>query len=264
MKSFKIAQCQIEPSFDVDDSVQHAIDMIRRAAENGAQVVTLPEIFYFPYDLTKIKKIVGKENEYLNLLVEEAKRSKVFLSTGSMAVARGGSLFNMSHLIGPDGTILGEYSKCHLYDANINGVDIRESAVFTAGNSISTIKTDLCVFGIMICYDIRFPELARLYALAGVELLFVPSVFNTVTGAAHWHTMMKARAIENQIFIAATSQARNPVSHYAAYGHSLVVSPWGDVVCEAQESEQIIYYTVSPEIMQKSRARLPLLSHRRK
>jgi omega-amidase len=166
-------------------------------------------------------------------------------------------------LISPEGSILGEYSKCHLYDAKPGNVDIWESAVFTAGNSIAVVKTDLGVLGIMICYDIRFPEMARLYALAGVELLFVPSVFNSVTGAAHWHTMMKARAIENQIFIAAASQARNQASPYAAYGHSLVVTPWGDIACEAQENEQIIYYTLEPEILEESRNRLPLLSHRR-
>lgn len=263
MKSFKIALCQILPSFDVNGSVRHAIDMIRQAADNGAQVIALPEIFYYPYDLNKIKQIVGKEDIYLNLLTEEAKKNRVYLSTGSMAVARGNSIFNMSHMIDPEGVIVGEYSKCHLYDASPGGIDIRESAVFTAGNSISVVDTDLGSLGSMICYDIRFPEMARLYALAGVELLFVPSVFNTVTGAAHWHTMMKARAIENQIFIAATSQARNPASPYAAYGHSLVVTPWGDIVCEAEENEQIIYYTFEPEIMEKSRTRLPLLSHRR-
>jgi predicted amidohydrolase len=239
------------------------MEMIRQAAGNGAQVIALPEIFYYPYDLNKIKQIVGKEDLYLDLLTGEAKKNNVYLSTGSMAVACGESIFNMSHMIGPEGCVLGEYSKSHLYDANPGGTEIRESAVFTPGNSILVVKTDLGVMGIMICYDIRFPELARLYALAGVEILFVPSVFNAVTGAAHWHTMMKARAIENQIFIAATSQARNSSSPYTAYGHSLVVTPWGDIACEAGENEQIIYYTLEPEIMEKSRNRLPLLSHRR-
>jgi len=263
MKNIKIALCQIKPASDTDNTVEHALEMIQTSAENGADIVTFPEMFYYPYDLSKIRNIVGKENEYLQMLASAAQKHGVYLSTGSMAFSDGEKLYNRSHLIAPDGKILGEYSKCHLFEAKISGVAISESGVFTRGNSLAVIDTPLCKIGIMICFDIRFPEMARLYALDGVELLLVPSVFNNVTGAAHWHTMLRGRAIENQFFVAAASQARNPDSSYCAYGHSMVVGPWGEIIGEALEGEEIVYCTIDKSLIEESKNKLQLLNHRR-
>jgi len=263
MGSCKAALCQIEPAFDVDATVKHALGMIREAAGNGAEIVALPEMFYYPYSLDKIRSIVGKEDEFLGKLAEIAKEFKLYLSTGSMAFMRDNRLYNMSHLIGPDGVVLGEYTKCHLYDAHLNGTDICESSLFTPGNMLTVIDTPLCTIGIMICYDIRFPEFSRLYALENVDLLLVPSVFNTITGSAHWHTVMCGRAIENQFFIAATSQARKLTSSYKAYGHSMVVGPWGEICGEAGEAEQIVYADIDLSLIENAKKKLPLLSHRR-
>jgi omega-amidase len=263
MKSFKIGICQIQPKFNINDTVQHALEMIWRAAESGSSLVVLPEMFYYPYDLKKIKSIVGKEDEVLSLLMSAAKKFNVFLSTGSMAFMRNDQLYNMSHLLGPDGTVLGEYSKCHLYDVNLKNFSVSESSVFSPGNSISVINTELGVFGILICYDIRFPEFASLYAASGAEILLVPSVFNKQTGSAHWHIMMRARAIENQCFLIATSQAAHPDASYSAYGHSLAVSPWGDILTEATDNEEIVYCTIDPIVLEETRRRLPLLTHKR-
>lgn len=264
MEKIKVALCQIQPDFDIDKSFERAKEMISEAATNGAKLISLPEIFYYPYDLNKINQISGKEDFFLSSLIEKAKNLEVYLCTGSMVVKREKRLYNMSHLIGPDGTILGKYCKCHLYDADLDGKAIRESDVFSAGDNITVVKTPIGTIGMMICYDIRFPEMARLYAEAGVEILLVPSVFNSITGKAHWHVMMKARAIENQIYLIAVSQAKNPESSYSAYGHSLVATPWGDIICEASEEEEIKYCILDPEILKLSRNRLPLLSHRRK
>lgn len=264
MEKIKVALCQIQPDFDVDRSFERAREMISEAALNGAKLISLPEIFYYPYDLNKIKQISGKEDLFLSALIEKAKNLEVYLCTGSMAVKRENRLYNMSHLIGPDGTILGNYCKCHLYDVDLEGKAIRESAVFSAGDNITVVKTQIGTIGMMICYDIRFPEMARLYAEAGAEILLVPSVFNSITGKAHWHVMMKARAIENQCFLIAVSQAKNPESSYSTYGHSLVATPWGDIICEANEGEEIVYCILDPEIMENSKNRLPLLAHRRK
>ncbi len=260
---FKAALCQIEPSFDTDQSMNHASEMINEAAESGAKLICLPEMFYHPYSLDKIKSIQGKENHYLETFIRIARQKEICISTGSMVVERNGMLYNMSHLITPDGSIAGEYSKCHLYDARLAGLEVSESTVFTKGNGITIINTQFGKIGIMICYDIRFPEFSRLYALKGVDILLVPSVFNIITGSAHWETMVRSRAIENQFFVLATSQGRIPSTPYAAYGHSMACDPWGKILCEAQDREAIVYADIDLSCIEQTRKKLSFLSHRR-
>lgn len=260
---FKAALCQIEPSFDTNQSMDHAEEMIATAITADAKMICLPEMFYYPYSLDKIKEIHGKEHLYLERFTQIARQNEICISTGSMAVERNGKLYNMSHFITPDGSIAGEYSKCHLYDARLVALQVSESLVFTKGEGITVVDSPLGKIGIMICYDIRFPEFARLYALEGIDILLIPSVFNAITGSAHWSTMVRSRAIENQFFVLATSQARIPSAPYAAYGHSMVCDPWGEVLCEAQEREQIVYADIDLSCREQTKNRLPLLSHRR-
>ncbi len=260
---FKAALCQIVPSFDTDQSMIHASEMITEAAESGAKLICLPEMFYHPYSLDKIKGIHGKENCYLETFTRIARQKEICINTGSMVVERNGMLYNMSHLITPDGFIAGEYSKCHLYDARIAGLQVSESTVFTKGHGITIVNTQFGKIGIMICYDIRFPEFSRLYALEGVDILLIPSVFNVITGSAHWTTMVRSRAIENQFFVLATSQGRIPSTSYAAYGHSMACDPWGEILCEAQEREEIVYAEIDLSCIEQTRNKLPFLSHRR-
>jgi omega-amidase len=176
---------------------------------------------------------------------------------------RGNNIYNSSYLINPQGEIILQYDKCHLFDVDLKRVCVKESAVFTAGNELSVVQTELGTIGILICYDIRFPELARRLTLVGAEMLLVPAAFNTVTGPAHWHITFRARAVENQVFIAAASPARNKSTKYHAYGHSLVVNPWGQVIVEAGKKQEIIYARIKPGILNKTRKRLPLLKQRR-
>jgi len=260
---FKAALCQIEPSFDTDQSMNHAEEMIMTAMASGAKLICFPEMFYHPYSLDKVKNIHGKENLYLERFTGIARQNKICISTGSMVVERSGKLYNMSHFITSDGCIAGEYSKCHLYDAKLAGLEVSESSVFTKGHGITIVNTQFGRIGIMICYDIRFPEFSRLYALEGVDILLIPSVFNVVTGSAHWSTMVRSRAIENQFFVLATSQGRIPTASYTAYGHSMACDPWGEILCEAQEREQIVYADIDMSSSEKIKSKLPLLSHRR-
>jgi predicted amidohydrolase len=260
---FKAALCQIEPSFDTDRSMDHAEEMIATALVSGAKLICFPEMFYHPYSLDKVKNIHGKEHLYLERFARIARQNEICISTGSMVVERDGMLYNMSHLITPDGCIAGEYSKCHLYDARLATLQVSESSVFTKGHGITVVTTPLGKIGIMICYDIRFPEFSRLYALEGVDILLIPSVFNVVTGSAHWSTMVRSRAIENQFFVLATSQGRIPSAPYAAYGHSMACDPWGEILCEALEREQIVYADIDLSCSEKTKNKLPLLSHRR-
>jgi omega-amidase len=264
MKSIKIALCQILPGFDKHQNVKHAVELIEQAADKGAELVALPEIFYYPYDLQSIKKLAGDEQEILDLFKDVCVRKQIVLCTGSMVTKEDGKYYNTSFLIDRTGEIVLSYRKCHLYDVKFKGLDVQESSVFSAGNRIDTAKTSLGNISIIICYDIRFPEISRLAALAGAELLIVPADFNQISGPAHWEVMMRARAIENQVFLAAVSQAKNKEAPYKVYGHSMIISPWGDVIAEAGDGEEIIIADLDGTLLENIRNKLPLLKHIRK
>jgi omega-amidase len=135
--------------------------------------------------------------------------------------------------------------------------------VLSAGKTMTVFETEFCKAGVAICYDIRFPELIRKMTLAGAEIIIVPAAFNMTTGPAHWHVTSRARAIDNQIYIALASPARNPKSPYIAYGHSLAVNPWGKIISEASTGQEIIFAEIDTAYLGIIRQQLPLLSHRR-
>jgi predicted amidohydrolase len=263
MQDIKAAICQNKPGYDKRENINHACAMIDDAARNGAKLITLSEIFYHPYDLNAIKRIADTDSVTLDILREQASKNSVYLCTGSMAVKKDSGVGNTAYLISPSGEILLEYSKSHLFDVELNGRQFRESSFISAGNSLKVAETPIGNIGILICYDIRFPETARSLALKGVEIIIVPAAFNTVTGPAHWNILFRARAIENQVYILAGSQARIEGSVYEAYGHSMTVDPWGEILCEAGEDESVIYSNLSASRISRVRNDLPLLSQRR-
>ncbi|HEX2958082.1 MAG TPA: carbon-nitrogen hydrolase family protein [Chitinispirillaceae bacterium] len=263
MKSSKIALCQLIPDYDKHVSLGRARDMIGKAAAENAELAILPEMFYHPYEILAILKKIGDEDAILEELTDCARSNCINVCTGSMAVRQDGKVYNRSYLIDTGGNVVLKYDKCHLFDVNLPQLRARESLVFTPGSEAPVVETTLGKIGIVICYDIRFPELVRSLTLKGAELLIVPAVFNNITGPAHWSIMMRARAIENQIFLAAVSQGRNVASSYSSYGHSMAVSPWGDVLCEASDDGGIIYAQIDAETLIQTRSRLPLLEHRR-
>ncbi len=263
MEAIKVAICQITPHGDKEKSIHHALTLIEEAAGNGARLISLPEIFYYPYDLLALRRVADTDTTTLERLQQVAKRCGVYLCTGSLAVKTGRTIRNTSYLIDPSGMIRLEYSKTHLFDVNFDGLRVRESVIFTPGNEIKVVTTPIGTLSILICYDIRFPEMSRACALKGVEILIVPAAFNTITGPAHWHVLMRARAIENQVFLLAASQARVESSAYVAYGHSLIVDPWGTILAEAGENEEIIYADLQSQVLTDTRKQMPLLSQRR-
>ena len=262
MKKFKAAICQNRQSHDKESNILHALDMIDEAASNKAELVIFPEIFYYPYELPAMPMVQEENKETLNRFAEKARKLKIYLCTGSMAEVVNGKRYNKSYLINPSGKVILEYSKCHLFDVNFKTLHVAESSVFECGNKLAAVKTPLGTMGIIICYDIRFPEMTRkLVCDMGVEFLIVPAAFNTVTGPAHWNIVFRGRAIENQIYIAAAAPARKRNSTYKAYGHSMFIDPWGRVLSEANTTEKIIYAEINPKVLSDTRTRLPLLKH---
>ena len=265
MQSFKAAIIQIKPEYDKVANINHAISLIKKAADTGAQLITLPEIFFYPYELLALRRVADDDNATVEKLQEAAQKNKVHLCTGSIArrTQDGKGIQNTAYLIAPSGEVLLSYSKCHLFDVTFKDLHVRESLIFTPGTGVKVAETPLGAIGMLICYDIRFPELARTCVLKGAEILIVPAAFNTVTGPPHWHTLFRARAIENQVYILAASQARIDTSTYHAYGHSLFVDPWGTIQSEAGIDEEIIYADFDKEVLDNTRQRLPLLKQRR-
>ena len=262
---FKIAICQMLVTEDKMQNVENAESMIREAAKNGAQVIVLPEMFNCPYENKYFPLYAeiypGKTTEQLSLLALEL---SIYLVAGSIPEREDDIIYNTSFVFDPKGQLIGRHRKMHLFDIDVEGgIRFKESDTLGYGEDITVIDTTFGKMGIAICYDMRFPEMMRLMALEGAEVIIVPAAFNMTTGPAHWDIIIKARALDNQVYFVAASPARNMEASYHAYGHSSIVGPWGDVIAQADEQETILYGEVDLERVKKVRKELPLLQHRR-
>ena len=193
-----------------------------------------------------------------------AKKYEVYLHAGSMTVRRpSGRPENTSLLFGPDGEIVASYSKLHMFDVEgTEGVTYRESDEIHPGAEIVLADTPLAVFGMSICYDLRFPELYRLMAVEGAEVLLVPANFTKPTGERHFETLLRARAIENGCFVAAANQCGRK-TRFEAYGHSMIVDPTGTILAEAGDTPGVLVAELDPDVMRRTRKENPSLWNRR-
>jgi len=263
--ALQTAICQMQVGNDKAANLEKAAQMIKEASKK-ANLLVLPEIFNIPYQndlmVQYAEPIPGPTTDMLAAL---AKELQILLVGGSIAeIDTNGNIYNSSCVFAPNGKIIGHHRKLHLFDIQIPGqIVFKESDVFTAGEELQTIEYEGLSFTVMICYDIRFPELARQAALNGAQIIVVPAAFNLTTGPAHWELLMRCRAIDNQLFIIAASPARNPAASYQAWGHSMIVDPWGRILVEGGTQEEIIYAEIDLAQLQKVRQELPLLQHRR-
>jgi len=192
-----------------------------------------------------------------------ARRLQIHLLAGSVLEGSGGPKpFNTSVLFNPRGDIVARYRKLHLFDVDIPGhVTIRESDTRSAGDAVVTIPTELGVIGMSVCYDLRFPELYRRLTLAGAEILTVPSAFTFPTGAAHWEILLRARAIENQVYVIAPDQIGRSPSGVVDYGNSMIIDPWGKPLARAADREMVIFAEIDRDYLDRVRRELPCLTH---
>jgi len=262
---FTVALCQMQVVEDKNENVAHALDMIKKASQK-ADIIILPEMWNCPYQ-TELFPLYAEEMDNsptLNAICKAAKKQETYILAGSIPEKHDGKTYNSSFFINPDGEIIGVHRKIHLFDIDVpDAISFKESQTLTAGNNVTVIDTELGKIGICICYDIRFPELLRLMALEGAELIIVPGAFNMTTGPAHWKPLIKVRAVDNQVYVAAASPARDNKASYVAYGHSMVADPWGKVISEAGAGEEILYVTIDLSSIEKVRYELPLLKNRR-
>ena len=264
---FLAAAVQMLACDDKESNRQEAARWIRVAAAEGARLVALPEVFIWRGNKREEKNaaepIPGPASEFLSGLAREL---HIYLLGGSILEQIPGSekVYNTSLLFGPEGDTLATYRKIHLFDVDLKGqVSAVESATREFGREVVVATTELCRMGLSVCYDLRFAELYRALVTSGAELIFVPSAFTAYTGNAHWESLLRARAIENQTYVIAPDQfGKNPKS-FETYGHSMIVDPWGTVVAQIADGAGIAVAELDLGYLAKVRAELPALQHRR-
>lgn len=247
-------------------SVEKALKNIGCLADQGANMIVLPEMFNCPYETHRFPSYAEPEGgETWQKMQNIAKEKAIYLIAGSIPEIDGDKVYNTSFIFGPDGQQIGKHRKIHLFDINIeNGQYFNESETLTSGHQPTVFDTAFGKIGVAICYDVRFPELARLMVAQGARMIIYPAAFNMTTGPAHWELLFRTRAVDNQVFTVGCAPARDYSLGYISYGNSIVVSPWGDVVGRLDESEGYLFGEIDLDEVKQIREQLPLIRHLRK
>ncbi|EGS18238.1 hydrolase-like protein [Thermochaetoides thermophila DSM 1495] len=275
----KLACVQLATGADKTANLAHAAEKVREAASAGAKIVVLPECFNSPYGCDYFPSYAEQllpsppspeQSPSFHALSAMARDNGVYLIGGSIpeievSADNKKTYYNTSLTFSPAGELLATHRKVHLFDISIpGGITFRESDVLSPGNKLTVV--DLPEYGrvaIAICYDVRFPELATIAARKGCFALIYPGAFNLTTGPLHWRLLGQARAVDNQVYVALCSPARDMSASYNAWGHSLVVDPMAKVLVEAGEGEEIVSAELNGEEIEKARRGIPLREQRR-
>ena len=253
----------------------HTLEMIKplinKAIDLGSDIIALPECATAlqgdPSNTIKLAK-TQSENISLKILKEMAKTNSVHILIGSLPIKTNNKITNRSFLIGPNGKTLYKYDKIHMFDVNLpNGESYKESNTYSPGSKAVLAKVKLqkiVKIGMTICYDLRFPKLFQDLAINGAEIITVPSAFSKNTGKLHWHTLLRARAIETGCFIIAPAQTGTHCKGRKTYGHSLIISPWGKIIADAKKETNLINAKINLDIVKEARLAIPNLNAQRK
>lgn len=262
MATHLVAAVQMCSGPDKPANLAAAIELITCAARRGAALIVLPELFTSLGD--PVRMVAAAEpipGPTVDLLSQVAREHQVTLVAGSLAecAPEPGKIYNTSTLLSPDGQILATYRKIHLFHIDLPGrVQFREADLMLPGKEVTVTRTAVGRIGQAICFDLRFPELFRQLADQGAELLAVPSAFTASTGPDHWEILLRARAIENQVYVIGANQFGCHGPQMESYGRSMIVDPWGLVLATARDGAGVVLAEVDDAVLQRVRARLPL------
>lgn len=264
--NLKVALLQVQSQNNLEHNFKSCEVLAKSAKADGAEFLLLPENFSF----------LGNEDEKIRLSAEIETQTQEFLKNlatdldlwvlgGGFAVASRVShkVYNQASLVNPKGQTVAAYQKIHLFDVALPQVQLQESKNTTPGESLITAALREWTVGLSICYDVRFPELYRALSHQGANILTVPAAFTVPTGAAHWHTLLRARAIENQCYVLAPAQTGQHSATRASFGHSLVIDPWGDILADAGEEVGYVMADLDWQRLQDVRKNMPVLAHKR-
>lgn len=268
-ESLPVAAIQLQSSGLVNDNLSQVRRLCEAAAKAGARVMLLPENFGFfgkESDKRRLAETLGDAGPIQDTLSTLARRHRVTIVGGGMPERSDDSArpFNTSLVYGPDGALLATYRKTHLFDVELpDGTVVSESAATTPGHAATTLEVDGFVWGLSICYDLRFGALFECLSRSGADVFAVTAAFTEQTGKDHWHVLLRARAIEHQCYVVAAGQWGDHEARPRSYGHSLICDPWGCVVAECGEGPGFCLAQLDAEVLGRVRARLPCLQHRR-
>lgn len=263
----KIVQLQTHVADNTRDNLENLRRQLEIIRDAGADLVCLGEMFTCPYDTPNFPRYAEPEGgdawQALSRLAEEF---GIYLSAGTVPEAgEDGKTYNTAYVFDRAGRQIAKHRKAHLFDVDIRGGQrFKESETLSAGNQVTVFDTEFGRMGLAICFDMRFPELARGMVERGAKVILAPAAFNMTTGPAHWALMFRARAVDNQCFVIGTSVARDEAFSYVAWGHSLVVDPWGRIVSELGAEPGMAVTDIELAYVEEIRQQLPLLSARRK
>lgn len=260
----KLAIIQIKTEIDQDETLAKAERMVGEAAMNGAEIVVLPEMFNCPYARKYFRPYARLGHEKtVSHMSRWARENRILLVGGSIPETEGDKIYNTCFIFDENGEQIAKHRKVHLFDIDIPGMRFSESATFTRGNEITVFDTKWGKMGAAVCFDIRFPEMFRAMAMRGARLIFLPAQFNTTTGPLHWDMLLRCRANDNQVFLAAASAARYEGFDYECWGHSTVTDPMGMIKAQCDEKEQILCCDIDLSEVDEARKRLPVFENLR-
>lgn len=261
----RIASVQLAQKGTKQETFAHIRELIDSIPDGAADLVMLPEMWNGPYDSRLFPTFAEPEGgPSWQFLSELAKERRVFLCGGSIAECDGDRVYNTAYVFDPEGNQIAKHRKMHLFDIDVKGGQrFFESDTLSSGDDVTVFSTPFGKMGLCICYDFRFPELSRLMVDAGARIILVPAAFNTTTGPAHWELLFRQRAVDNQVYTVGTAPARDPDASYRSWGHSIVCSPWGEVLMQMDEAESVVVTELDLDRVEEIRTQLPLLLQRR-
>lgn len=267
MNDFRVACVQNTATRDIQTNVDWVCARIDEAVEGGARLVALAETVGLIEPVNEqIPAATFSEDEDIGLAAfrDRAKRHGIMLLVGSQLIREGDKIYNRSFLLDEHGEIRARYNKLHMFDIELqNGEAYRESDAIAPGDRAVVVETPFGRFGLSVCYDLRFGALYRALAHAGAELITIPAAFTQTTGEAHWHTLVRARAIETGAFVIAPNQCGHHADKRYSYGHSLIVDPWGEILADGGAEPGVIYADIDIARVGKARRRIPVLDNER-
>jgi predicted amidohydrolase len=268
MEKFRAAAIQMRSGLDVAANVAAAEALIRQAAAAGAQYALTPEMTtVLDRDRRRLLAAISPEADDPSLRRFQALAAElgIHLHIGSMAIRLDNdAVANRAFLIGPDGRIRSRYDKIHMFDVELgNGESYRESRLYRPGGAAVVADLPWLRLGLTVCYDIRFSQLYRALAKTGAAMIAVPAAFTQTTGEAHWHVLLRARAIETGSFVIAAAQGGHHEDGRETYGHSLIIDPWGHILAEAEREPGFIVADIDPTVSRTTRERIPVLANER-
>ncbi len=248
----------------IKDTILEINQMLEKIDFDKVDFIVFPEMFTTPYEHKYFQLYKQSQNDEVNeFLSDLAKKTNAYIIGGSIPEYNDGKIYNTSNVFDRKGNLIAKYQKIHLFSVEYpNGESFSEKEILSQGEDIVTFETEFGIMGVMICFDIRFPEQAELLREKGAKIIFVPAAFNTFTGPLHWEVTFRARAIDNQLFIIGVSPSRESFGSYNTYGHSLAVDPYGKIIKKLSEKSGLIEVEIDLDLIEEARNKIPIIKNK--